>query len=746
MYLSHLELQGFKSFAKKTTLQFAGSGVNGIPGITAVVGPNGAGKSNIADGIRWVLGEQSLKLLRGKKAEDVIFSGSDARARLGFAEVALTFTNHEASTDLPMSEVVITRRLFRDGTSEYRINGAKVRLQDIQIFLAKANIGQRTYAVIGQGMIEHFIVATPPERKVLFDEATGVRPYEIKRDQAVLKLDRTKENLTQALATLQELEPRLRTLERQVKRWEHRAEMERELKNLQQTLYDQLWSVMNKNWLAINQQTTAAETRCQEQTQTLKTIQTQLERLEQEHAGEVRDDAFRALQKTYEQTVEERQKSREALLRLEHARELQSRLAVVQPTAVNLHDVLTELEHLKSEHEQALQALDANQDASKLKTIFQSVGRAIHNLIERIRGPKPMPPKMNEPSTAEKNLQKLIGNLTEQINKTSNDLKNFQQQEQASRSEVFKLQHDFQRAQLELNQRTARLNELNIERARLETHRTDLEREIVGEMGAIPHLNPPPSREEGGKNLINESETRATIARLKRQLELIGAVDEETLNEYKEVAERTNLLQTQTTDLEQALTQLTEIISELDATIETQFNNNFHTINTAFQKYFTMLFNGGKAELVLVTATPTETDDETDPAEKNSAETKRGKVGIDIRATPPGKRITHLATLSGGERTMTAIALLCAIIATNPAPFVVLDEVDAALDEANAIRFGAIIAELQHHTQFIIITHNRYTMECATILYGVTMGDDGISQLLSIMLASTKRETAAATN
>ncbi|MDA1038232.1 MAG: AAA family ATPase, partial [bacterium] len=184
MFLSKIETQGFKTFAQKTTLSFLPRRSSGIFPLTAIVGPNGSGKSNLSDAIRWALGEQSLKLLRGKESTDIIFSGSDGKGRSGFAEVSLTFDNSDGSFPIDMSEVVITRRLFRDGESEYLINNTKTRLADIQLMLAEANVGQRSYSVVGQGMIDSVLTSTPQERKVFFDDATGVRGFQIKRHQA----------------------------------------------------------------------------------------------------------------------------------------------------------------------------------------------------------------------------------------------------------------------------------------------------------------------------------------------------------------------------------------------------------------------------------------------------------------------------------------------------------------------------------------------------------------------------------
>jgi chromosome segregation protein len=251
------------------------------------------------------------------------------------------------------------------------------------------------------------------------------------------------------------------------------------------------------------------------------------------------------------------------------------------------------------------------------------------------------------------------------------------------------------------------------------------------------------------------------IQQLKRQLEIIGSLDEETQKEYDEISERYDFLKTQSDDLRSAITTLQTVIEELDKTIREQFDQAFKEINKEFQKYFKMLFNGGQSELIKVSSEEIKKDEkeakegegekETDEPEENSVllqaekfakamkqREKESYAGIEIHAVPPGKKIKSISMLSGGERALTSIALICAIIHNNPSPFIVLDEVDAPLDEANAERFDAILIELASKTQFIVVTHNRVTMHYADVLYGVTMGDDGISKLLSVKLADAE--------
>jgi chromosome segregation protein len=229
MYLSRIDLIGFKTFARKTAVVFPAPGVAGGPQpLTVIVGPNGSGKSNIADAIRWCLGEQSLKMVRGKQSEDVIFSGGEGAGRSGFAEVTMTFVNDDGRLG-EGAEVAITRRVYRDGEGEYLLNGEPTRLADLQLLLSEAGVAQKSYAVIGQGMIDSVLLSSPEERKVFFDEATGVRALYLRRTQAVNKLQRAEANLGEGRRILDDLEPRWQLLHRAMERLQRRVQIEERL-------------------------------------------------------------------------------------------------------------------------------------------------------------------------------------------------------------------------------------------------------------------------------------------------------------------------------------------------------------------------------------------------------------------------------------------------------------------------------------------------------------------------------------
>ncbi|MGB9669493.1 MAG: AAA family ATPase, partial [Anaerolineales bacterium] len=232
--LKSLELQGYKTFASRTKFEFSKN-------ITAIVGPNGSGKSNITDAIRWVLGEQSFSVLRGRKTEDMIFSGSESRPRSSMASATMVFDNTDQWLPIDFSEVAITRRAYRDGQNEYLINGQKVRLKDVNELIASAGLAERTYTVIGQGLVDVALALKAEERRQLFEEAAGIGLYRGRREEALHRLDATRRNLERLLDILSELEPRLRSLEKQVKRFDEVEQIKKDLKVLLLEWYGFHW-------------------------------------------------------------------------------------------------------------------------------------------------------------------------------------------------------------------------------------------------------------------------------------------------------------------------------------------------------------------------------------------------------------------------------------------------------------------------------------------------------------------------
>ena len=267
--LKSLDLQGYKTFASRTVFEFAGA-------VTCIVGPNGSGKSNIADSMRWVLGEQSYTLLRGKKTEDMIFAGSEQRPRAGMASATVVFDNLDGWLPIDFSEVAITRRAYRDGENEYLINGQKVRLKDVNELLAQSGLAERTYTIIGQGVVDAALALKPEERRRLFEEAAGIGLHRSRREEALRRLDNTRRNLERVQDILAELQPRVRSLDRQARRAREYEQVKEVLRSLLRDWYGYHWHRSQKDLSAARQMAQSKEKALSLSRREQETLSTQL--------------------------------------------------------------------------------------------------------------------------------------------------------------------------------------------------------------------------------------------------------------------------------------------------------------------------------------------------------------------------------------------------------------------------------------------------------------------------------------
>ncbi len=871
MYLKRLEIHGFKSFAQKTTMEFSS-------GVIAIVGPNGSGKSNVADSLRWVLGEQSPKIIRGKKSDDVIFAGSDKKTRQGFAEVTATFDNSDNRIPVDASEVSIGRRIDRSGESEYLLNGNKVRLLDIVDLVLKSNIGTSRYTVIGQGTIDQMILQGPGEIKNLLDEASGVKSYYLKREKTLRRLEQTAQNLMRAEDLIAEIEPRLKSLRRQAKKMEARAEVEQELKIYQREFFSgAFWQlrhgldgiltqlqytgrqkkVLEDRSAVLRGQAEVLESGVQQGGGKFDAVQEEMAKLQSQKnklledlslvrgkmqsqktavsgdaqslqveahtaAGKIEEVTAKILQIQAEHQQAEKgfvaqfqfleavnKKLDELSQKLSQPTQIDwsvlgRELEVLEniwndfynnlPAAQNLDEIKLkarglnsgflkfktaakaavldpqagmliikqELDGLFKQKEQLSGAVNAAQlDMSKNKIALDFSQRELSGLrqqkfhldLELKKAQSSSPDEFwNDLLSEEQKIKILVDALGAEIIKVENILREYYASEDARQKILRETENSFRDLQDQLSGVKDRESLINIEKAKIDTQMQVLAEEVKRILG---------EREwQGFADIKMENQTadlEAKIMRLKNQLDTIGGMDDLTLKEYQETEARHTNLSAQVNDLKQGVTDLQQIIDELDGHIKQRFNESFHKINEKFEFYFRVLFNGGRAYLSPVKneedeSISAESTEDASESAVNESETLRpeekllqkygkassGITGIDIKATPPGKKLASIQALSGGERALTSIALLCALLSCFPSPFVVLDEVDAALDDANTIRFGQILGTLAHQTQFVTITHNRETMSQANILYGVTMGDDGVSKLLSVKLEQAK--------
>lgn len=741
MYLRRLELQGFKTFANRTVLEFVPD-AGKRRGLTGVVGPNGSGKSNVADAIRWVMGEQSMKLLRGKKSEDVIFSGSEKKARSGFAEVSLTLVNDD-KPDVNLPEVVITRRLYRDGQSEYEVNKQAARLTDVALLLAQCGIGQRTYSVIGQGMVDAVLVASPAERKEFFDEAAGLKPFQLKRQSALNKLDATRENLKQAELLLHEIGPRLSSLERQAKRLMERDGIEKELRELERAYYGGMWANLRREMQNAQTAVTSAEHGKMERAKQAEALEAELSTLEKATPP---SEGFREIRTVLDGLSEERARLREKSYRLEASKEVAKVRAEKPWSPLPLSKIIEGIDALKVKHEELwILVSAAAPDVAKIKVVVEELRAANVDLLTRLQRPAPEPEKaIPIDPEIERQVRELMDEMhavESKIAETQKRLEDWNKAEEGKRAHIFELQHRLGSVRREAQEAERKASDAAVQMARLETRRDSFLQDLRTNAVALEtELDAVADAAAASGSVASPESLSPRISRLRSQLDWIGGIDPETLTEYETTKKRFEDLTVQTDDLKQAMGSLDSIIAELDQTIKERAETSFRLLDREFGAYFKKLFGGGEAKLLEVAPEP-EVDDEGKVI--SEPDPNAAPVGIEIQATPPGKRLKSIALLSGGERALTSIALICAIMATNPSPFIVLDEVDAALDESNSRKYAEIIESLADRTQFVVITHNRATMQKAHVLYGVTMGEDGVSQVLSVNLQERLGVSAA---
>jgi len=736
MYLRRLEIVGFKSFASRTVLEFPLPKKNDFT-ITSIVGPNGSGKSNLVEAIRWALGEQSIKTLRGKKSQDIIFSGPLQKTHLNLAEVTLFFNNEDKAAPVDYQEFTITRRVYRNGENEYLINKSKIRLQDIILLLAKSNFGQKSYSIVGQGLVDQILQSSPLERKKFFDEATGIKQYQIKKDEAVRKIEKSQINLQQANIALAEITPHLRSLTRQINKLEKRQEIEKQLLQLQKIHYGSSWQNISGEIFSLEEKIDRQQEEHNSVEKTLQGIQKQSESL----VYEENDDQYEKIRNEYGRIMEQKnellQQQSVVNAQLMFEEEKSKRPQKTEIT-VDQETIFSDLKKLESEQKEFLiqvEKFSLPQDLEKIKNLAKKILEKIERCLKLFRSAESEAfsktseqEKIGKLKEKKEKFQIEIDKLDERARELNKEMGQFNEKERKKRQQLLNWQKNIQDKQSQLNELTYKINNLRIDLARLETKKDMLKNEINEEMGLL------------GKEIINSAGTAEKrtmkddfseqIHRLKRELELIGSIDPEVAKEYPGVRERHEFLNTQTEDLNQSIKSLNKIIQELDQKIRDQFKNNFYQINQEFDRYFKIIFGGGKAKIVLQ-----EQPEQNEPSDAEEESRKNSATdGIDILAVPPGKKIKNVEALSGGERALTSLALICAVIAINKPPFVILDEVDAALDQENSFRFSGILKELRKNSQFIVITHNQQTIEGADILYGVTMGHDGISRFISLNL------------
>ena len=754
MYLKSLELSGFKSFAKKGTLSF------NTP-ITGIVGPNGSGKSNVAEAFRFVLGEQSIKSLRGKRGEDLIWNGGgdvqSGTGRANRAQVKLVFDNSRRMfKGIDFDEVTMERLVHRDGINEYLLNGTQVRLKDIAELLATAHIGSTGHHIISQGEADRILSASIRERREMIEDALGLKIYQWKKIESLKKLERTDDNMKQVESLRREIAPHLRFLKKQVEKLEKAEEMKKDLARTYREYFhfEDRFIVGEKT--RIKGEIEGPKKEMQDLDKALEnakrilsestnkdTKSDEILKLEQDLAEvrRMKDGVVREIGRiegemgAYERTIQ-REKEKQAKDEFK---------------TVYLRDV-----------EEIVGKIETMSSMSDVKALFNEVVTTLKSFISKHKG------QAESSLIAESEKEMVVLGSKKQELETKIATSKAQEASLVSTYNILKenieREKDTNRdAEKEVFKVIARQNEVRNVLSKLEAEMVNIIRleddfkRKLGEAGisvgrdAVDYKNV----DLGGlaDSRDAQEDRRRQIEKFNIRLEDAGlGGGSEVLKEYRETNERDTFLAKELLDLETAKAELENLIKELEVRIDVEFKSGILKINTEFQKYFSLMFGGGKAQLDVVKEIRRKKksdaedlsdalkgaemgdmgDDERGLASRSDLDEEQGPEGLDVSVSLPKKKVKGLIMLSGGERALTSIALLFAISQVNPPPFIILDETDAALDEANSRKYGDMIENLSKHSQLILITHNRETMSRAGVLYGVTMGGDGASKLLSI--------------
>ncbi len=740
MYLKSLEINGFKSFAKKSELQF------GCP-IVAVVGPNGSGKSNVAEAFSFVLGEQSIKSMRGKRGEDLIFGGSSASAKLGRASVRLTFDNAKKIFNVDFSEIIIERIVYRDGANEYLLNGSKVRLKDVFEFLAQANIGASGHHIISQGQADRILNASIKERKEMIEDALGLKIYQYKRLESERKLDKTTENIAQVNALRKEIAPHIRFLEKQVEKLKRAETLREELVAMyKEYLKREEKYCFNTREKIKKEKEGPAEEKAKNESR-LNEVKSALAESE---SSDTKSKELLSIEDVLQKTQNELEVVRREISRLEGTISAEERsLERALKEALNEGAVavpLSDIENLKGLGEGILAKAEKEESSSILRGFISELVSLLKDFVaskseRKIKSDISQALKEEIISLKERKISS--ENKERELERKSKEIENKYKAIRISieegrtkgreaEKEMFSLMNRRSELSLILASLSSREDQLNHDE---ESFKAELsEAQALCGLEAIRYADLELPDDYLSEERIIQEERRKKIERVKIRLEEAGgAGGSDLLSEYDDVKKRDEFLLKETADLEKSAESLHELIADLTEKLDVEFKTGIEKINDQFSKFFIMMFGGGHASLLVSEREQRKRRViKLDELEGEEDEEAKMEEGIDISVSLPNKRVKGLQMLSGGERALTSIALLFAISQVNPPPFIILDETDAALDEANSKKYGDMIENLSKYSQLILITHNRETMSRAGILYGVTMGGDGISKLLSV--------------
>jgi chromosome segregation ATPase len=768
MYLRSVTMKGFKSFPARTELKFA-------PGVSVIVGPNGSGKSNITDAVLWALGEQSPGAVRGASMQDVISVGGRDVGSRSEAEVEVVIDNSEGRLGTDLTEIAITRKLDRNGEGEYRLNGARCRLVDIVEILSDANLGREMHSVISQGKVDSIVHSKPRERRLLIEEAAGLGKFRKRRRRSELKLNATRDNLDRALDVEREARRALRPLKQQANAAEIGARIEREELGLRARLVAEelrfgegrleaareaarkaraVREGLETDLSAVSERRKAAEERFAERDRErteiwgiLNSLRSGQEKIaigasaiaERGRALETRLEALRLELAPLTLDVGSSGSASERARRL--VEELSEVDAGLSTAAEGLRQARAEvaegdrLEALADVHSGAERATRHARRAegllgerhrerlgermaevegltglvADLVSVAQGAGQAVRDRVSRAE-------------------RTVIGDQGD-ADEIAAELKSCSDREVEVQAKLRSVAEQVTTAEVEAAHLGDRRSEAASELARI--------REKLGE--EVAEAEEPLEDEERER-----IDRRLTSLRLRR--EKIGPVNPLAEREYEEAQHYVEELVAQREDTERGMRELEKVIRDIDAEIKRSFDETFTAAAANFEEMIAELFPGGSGRLRAIDLKPAPEPGDSAGTEDGAGQSadsgatdeddEEGDVsetefGVELEVTPAGKRMRQMSLLSGGEKAMTALAFVFAVFLARPCPFYILDEVEAALDDANINRFLGLIDRFSDRTQFVIVTHQKLTMNAADVLYGVSMGGDGVTEVVS---------------
>jgi chromosome segregation ATPase len=764
MYLRSITMKGFKSFPERARLEFS-------PGVSVIVGPNGSGKSNITDAVLWALGEQSPGAIRGASMQDVISAGGKGVGQRRQAEVEVVIDNAEGRAATELSEISVQRRLDRSGEGEYRLNGARCRLVDVVEVLSDTNLGREMHSVISQGRVESIVHSRPRERRLLVEEAAGLGKHRKRRRRAELKLKAARDNLDRALDLEREARARLRPLKRQAQAAELGARIEREELGLKARLVSEELRFGADRAAAAEKVAEKARAGRAELEQRLAEVSKRRRLAEERFAARDRErtQAWGLLTKL--RAEQERVAVRAASLstrEIELAAALDALRAELGPLTLDMGSTGAPDERARKLGEE-LAEIDAGLTAAAdglararsenaaepareaaLGAVRSGAERAVRHArrAEGLLGERHREALRKRVAAGEELLEDVRAAATAveaagaairaRVQRTEGKVVGGEGDGDAIAEEMRSCSQQEAELQARMKAASDELTKAEVEAAHLGDRRAEAARELAAIAERLGEEIGPaeqPLGEEG------RTEIDRRLERLERRRAQIGPVNPLAEQEYEEAREHVEGLQAQREDTERGMRELETLIRDIDREIERAFEETFEATAKNFGEMVEHLFPGGRGALRRVSLRPVRDAEEAVAEEPDGEEEEaREELGVEIEVTPAGKSTRKLSLLSGGEKSLVALAFVFAVFLARPCPFYILDEVEAALDDANIDRFLQLIRRFSDRAQFVIVTHQKRTMDAADVLYGVSMGGDGVTKVVSRRLPREAEE------